>query len=105
MAAPSVTSSTAEAKVAMPSGKLWMPMASAVSSPMRMSFVLRGRASISSTLCASCGFSTEGTRRAMMPMSRMPAKKAATVTAPPARGPHSAASVALACWKSSTNET
>ena len=68
MATPRVMLSTAEVKVAMPSGKLWMPMARAVSRPMRMSFGLRGRWSISSTLWASCGFSTEGTSRSMMPM-------------------------------------
>ena len=97
--------STAEVKVAMPSGKLWMPMASAVITPMRISLGLRGWWSISSTLWASWGFSNEGTSRSMMPISRMPAKKLATVTTVPRRGPHSAVREMLACWNSSTNET
>ena len=82
-----------------------MAMARAVITPMRMSFGLRGCSSISSTRCASWGFSTEGTRRSMMPMSRMPAKKQRTVIAVPGRWPHSAVSASCDCWKSSTKET
>ena len=105
IATPRAMLSTAEVKVAMPSGKLWMPMASAVITPMRIRCGLRGWLSISSTMWASCGFSNEGTSRSMTPIRRMPAKKLATVTAVPVRTPHSAVSERFACWNSSTNET
>ena len=105
MGSASSSPCSAETKVAMPSGKLWMPMASAVITPMRIRCGLRGWLSISSTMWASCGFSNEGTSRSMTPIRRMPAKKLATVTAVPVRTPHSAVSERVACWNSSTNET
>lgn len=105
MATPRAMLSTAEVNVAIPSGKLCMPIASAVITPMRMSFGLRGCLSISSTMCASWGFSNEGTSRSMMPMSSIPAKKLATVTMIPVCVPHSSERVVCACWNSSTNDT
>ncbi len=82
-----------------------MPMASAVSSPMRMSRGLRGASFSSSTARASWGFSNDGTRRSMMPIRRIPAKKLAAQMSEALRAPHSAASVVSACRSSSTNET
>ena len=105
IATPSAMLSTADVKVAIPSGKLWMPMANAVIMPMRISLGLRGCLSISSTIWASWGFSNEGTSRSMTPMSRMPAKKLTTVTIIPVCAPHSSERVVCACWNNSTNET
>ncbi len=96
MATPSVRFSSAVVKVAMPSGKLWIVMASAVITPMRIRRVFFGLRSISSTVRASCGFSNDGTRRSMMPMSRMPAKKAATAIPCAVRADHEAASAVSA---------
>ena len=105
MAIPSVGLSSADMKVAMPSGKLWMPITKAVISPMRISFRLWGRRFISSTECISCGFSNDGTSRSMTPINRIPPKKQATVAETPAVGPHWAASSVWDSAKSSTNET
>lgn len=102
---PSVGLSSADMKVATPSGKLWMPMTSAVMSPMRMSLRLWGRRFSSSSECISCGFSNDGTRRSMTPMSTMPPKKQATVAEMPAVAPHCSSSSVRDAAKSSTNET
>jgi len=105
MAIPSVGLSIADMKVAIPSGKLWIPMTRAVISPMRISLRSWGRRFISSTECISCGFSNEGTSRSMTPISRMPPKKQATVAETPAVAPHWAVSNVCDSANSSTNET
>ncbi len=106
MAIPSPGSSRAATKVARPSGKLCIAMASAVKRPMRISFCSPAFfSSISSTFVISCGFSNDGMSLSMMAMRSMPPKNAAVVSQNPPEGPYSATSSALALGKISTKET
>ena len=85
IATPRAGSRMAARKVARPSGKLWMPMASAVNIPMRSSLGLSvadfgsWSNAVSASLCGSWGFSSEGTRLSMRPMSSIPPKKPSVV--------------------------
>lgn len=73
--------------VAKPSGKLWMPMARAVTVPV---LIMRRRFTAAAGSCTepgSCGLIWAGTSRSITPMTRMPAKNAATAAHGPAVGP------------------
>ena len=103
MGIPSCGSSSAEMKVAKPSGKLCSATAAAVISPVRASVWLRA-ASACGRRSASCGFTFSGTSRSMMPVNTMPPKKAATDTQAPRSLPKCAASRWFACGSISTME-
>ena len=105
MAIPSVGFSTAVAKVAMPSGKLWMPIARAVISPMRISLAFFG---FFLQLFDHMGFVRVLDRR-HQPVDDADQEDAGEETRHGDRraraDAHSAVSERFACWNSSTNET
>ena len=78
MLTPIRGSCSAPMKVAIPSGKLWMLIASAENTPMRISrfaswaWLARGCA----RFFISCGFSYDGTSRSINAIRPMPAKNA-----------------------------
>ena len=92
----------AETKVASPSGKLWMAMARAVITPMRISLVV-WPVSASKDL-TSWGFSSEGMHLSMRAIRSIPPKKAMTVLQLPHFSPSSAWSASWA-WEISIMET
>jgi len=67
------SASKAEVKVAIPSGKLWIPMVRATIIPVRFNF---DSPCISSTPCASCGLMFSGIKKSIALIKAMPAKKA-----------------------------
>jgi len=85
-------------KVANPSGKLCRAMTMAVSSPRRW------RAVASGARGTSCGFIGSGTRRSTITATAMPPKKDASATQPLA-SPRADASVERDCGTSSASDT
>jgi hypothetical protein len=107
MLIPSVGFDKPLMKVARPSGKLWMAMASAENTPIRISLALSCSLLVAIFRCTfnSWGFSYDGTNSSMIPISNIPAKKDITVNIYPCFSPSPIDSESLAFTNISTKET
>ena len=90
-------------KVANPSGKLWMPMVTAVMRPVCFNRCLLFL--ISSTLCISCGLLDFGIRKSINAIKAIPPKSARNIYRFPVFSPNCSDSISSDLGSISINET